>query len=124
MRVAKLPMPRTLWLMVPAGAITDATLTTLLPLLAAGDTVVDGGTANYHDTLRRAGTFAEHHIDYVDCGTSGGVWGLAEGYSLMIGGDETAGGRLRPLFETLAPARDRGWGRGGPGGSGHYTKMI
>ena len=124
MLVAKLPMPRTLWLMVPAGAITDATLSTLLPLLAAGDTVVDGGNSNYHDTLRRAGTFSGHHVTYIDCGTSGGVWGLAEGYSLMIGGDETAVGRLRPLFETLAPAKDRGWGRVGPVGSGHYTKMI
>jgi len=124
MLVAKLPVPRTLWLMVPAGAITDATLSTLLPLLAAGDTVVDGGNSNYHDTLRRAGTFSGHHVAYIDCGTSGGVWGLAEGYSLMIGGDETAVGRLRPLFETLAPAKDRGWGRVGPVGSGHYTKMI
>src|SRR3970282_2270238 len=114
MRVAKLPMPRTLWLMVPAGAITDATLSTLLPLLAAGDTVVDGGNSNYHDTLRRAGTFSGPHVAYIDCGTSGGVWGLAEGYSLMTGGDETAGGRLRPLFQTLAAARDRGWGRVGP----------
>jgi 6-phosphogluconate dehydrogenase len=122
--VAKLPAPRTLWLMVPAGEITDATLTNLLPLLAAGDTVIDGGNSNYKDTLRRAKVFAEKGIDYIDCGTSGGVWGLAEGYSMMIGGDEKAVERLRPVFEALAPAKDKGWGRVGPVGSGHFTKMI
>ena len=122
--VAKLPTPRTLWLMVPAGEITDATLTSLLPLLAAGDTVVDGGNSNYKDTLRRAKSFAEKQIDYIDCGTSGGVWGLAEGFSLMIGGDEAAVERLHPVFEALAPAKDKGWGRVGPVGSGHFTKMI
>ena len=122
--VAKLPAPRTLWLMVPAGAVTDASLMGLLPLLGAGDTVVDGGNSNYKDTLRRARTFADRKIGYVDCGTSGGVWGLAEGFSLMIGGDEAAVERLRPIFETLAPAKDRGWGRVGPVGSGHFTKMV
>jgi 6-phosphogluconate dehydrogenase len=122
--VAKLPAPRTLWLMVPAGEITDRTLADLLPLLAAGDTVIDGGNSNYKDTLRRAGTFAAHKIDYIDCGTSGGVWGLAEGYSMMIGGDAAAVERLRPIFETLAPATDQGWGRVGPVGAGHFTKMI
>jgi 6-phosphogluconate dehydrogenase len=122
--VAKLPAPRTLWLMVPAGEITDATLASLLPLLAAGDTVVDGGNSNYKDTLRRAATFAQKKIAFIDCGTSGGVWGLAEGYSLMLGGDEAAIERLRPVFEALAPAKDRGWGRVGPAGSGHFTKMV
>ncbi|HEY4999556.1 MAG TPA: decarboxylating 6-phosphogluconate dehydrogenase, partial [Usitatibacter sp.] len=122
--VAKLPAPRVLWLMVPAGEITESTLSSLLVLLAAGDTVVDGGNSNYKDTMRRAATFAERKIDYIDCGTSGGVWGLAEGYSMMIGGDARAVERLRPLFETLAPARDRGWGRVGPVGSGHFAKMV
>jgi 6-phosphogluconate dehydrogenase len=122
--IAKLPAPRTLWLMVPAGEITDSTLTKLLPLLADGDTVIDGGNSNYKDTLRRAKTFADSKLDYIDCGTSGGVWGLAEGYSLMIGGDPAAVERLRPIFETLAPAKDQGWGRVGPVGSGHFTKMI
>jgi 6-phosphogluconate dehydrogenase len=122
--VAALPAPRTLWLMVPAGEITDGTLDSLLPMLAAGDTVIDGGNSNYKDTVRRAKTFAAQKINYVDCGTSGGVWGLAEGYSLMIGGDEAAVERLRPIFETLAPAKDQGWGRVGPVGSGHFTKMI
>lgn len=122
--VAKLPTPRTVWLMVPAGEITDSTLTSLMPLLAAGDTVVDGGNSNYKDTLRRAKSFADKQINYIDCGTSGGVWGLAEGFSLMIGGDETAVKRLQPVFEALAPAKDKGWGRVGPVGSGHFTKMI
>ena len=122
--IAKLPAPRTLWLMVPAGAITDGTLTNLLPLLAAGDTVIDGGNSNYKDTLRRAKMLAEKRLHAIDCGTSGGVWGLAEGYSMMIGGEAAAVESLRPIFETLAPAKDRGWGRVGPSGSGHFTKMI
>jgi len=119
-----LPAPRILWLMVPAGAITDSTLEKLLGLLAAGDTVIDGGNSNYKDTLRRAQAFAAKKMGYVDCGTSGGIWGLAEGYSMMVGGDKEVVERLRPIFETLAPARDKGWGRVGPVGSGHFTKMV
>ncbi len=122
--VGKLPAPRALWLMVPAGKIVDDTLDQLLQLLSSGDTVIDGGNSNYKDTQRRAARLAEHGIDYVDCGTSGGVWGLAEGYSLMIGGDEAAVERLGPLFATLAPALDRGWGRVGPSGAGHFAKMV
>lgn len=122
--VGKLSAPRIVWMMVPAGEITNATLNNLLPLLAAGDIVIDGGNSNYKDTLRRAGTVAAKKIGYIDCGTSGGVWGLAEGYSMMIGGDENTVEQLRPIFETLAPAKDKGWGRVGPVGSGHFTKMI
>src|ERR1700694_5993215 len=122
--VAKLQAPRVIWLMVPAGAITDSTITNLVPLLAPGDTIIDGGNSNYRDTQRRAATVAQRELHYVDSGTSGGVWGLVEGYSLMIGGDEAVVERLRPIFETLAPAPDRGWGRVGAVGSGHYTKMI
>jgi 6-phosphogluconate dehydrogenase len=122
--VDKLQAPRVIWLMVPAGAITDGTITGLLPLLSAGDTIIDGGNSNYLDTIRRAAVAAKARIDYVDSGTSGGIWGLAEGYSLMVGGDEAVVERLRPIFETLAPAKDQGWGRVGPAGSGHYTKMI
>ncbi len=122
--VSKLQAPRVIWLMVPAGAITDGTITALLPLLASGDTIIDGGNSNYRDTQRRAATAAQRQIQYVDSGTSGGVWGLLEGYSLMIGGEQAVVERLRPIFETLAPAADRGWGRVGAVGSGHYTKMI
>jgi 6-phosphogluconate dehydrogenase len=122
--VARLKTPRALWMMVPAGSITDATVTALLPLLAAGDVLVDGGNSNYKDTLHRANAAADKKIGYVDCGTSGGVWGLAEGYSMMVGGEEATVERLRPIFETLAPAPDRGWGRVGPVGSGHFAKMI
>lgn len=122
--VAALAPPRVLWLMVPAGDITDSILSALVPLLAAGDTLVDGGNSNYKDTLRRAQMLAEKQIHTVDCGTSGGVWGLTGGYSMMIGGDEAAVERLRPIFETLAPAKDQGWGRVGPVGSGHFTKMV
>ncbi|HEY2144729.1 MAG TPA: decarboxylating 6-phosphogluconate dehydrogenase [Steroidobacteraceae bacterium] len=122
--VAKLKAPRTVWLMIPAGAITDGTITSLVPLLGAGDTIIDGGNSNYRDTQRRAAMVAQRQIQYVDCGTSGGIWGLAEGYSMMIGGDEAVVERLRPIFETLAPAKDQGWGRVGPVGSGHYTKMV
>ena len=122
--VAKLKAPRVLWLMVPSGAVTDKTIDALTPLLAAGDTLIDGGNSNYRDTQRRAQALAQRQIHYVDSGTSGGIWGLAEGYSLMIGGDEKVVERLRPIFATLAPGPDKGWGRVGEVGSGHYTKMI
>jgi 6-phosphogluconate dehydrogenase len=122
--VGKLAAPRAVWMMVPAGTITDSTVDALLGLLAAGDTLIDGGNSNYRDTLRRAQACAQKKIEYVDCGTSGGVWGLAEGYSMMIGGSDAAVGRLRPVFETLAPAKDKGWGHVGPVGAGHFTKMV
>ena len=121
--VAALPSPRIVWVMVPAGVVDD-TLDALLPLLSAGDTVIDGGNSNYKETMRRGARLAEAGVHYVDSGTSGGVWGLAEGYSLMIGGDAAAVEALRPVFETLAPAADRGWGHVGPTGAGHFTKMI
>ena len=122
--VAKLKAPRVVWLMVPAGAVTDSTIDALTPLLAAGDSIIDGGNSNYLDTQRRAAAAAKRRINYVDSGTSGGVWGLAEGYSLMIGGDKAVVDRLRPIFETLAPTPDKGWGHVGAVGSGHYSKMI
>jgi 6-phosphogluconate dehydrogenase len=122
--VAKLTAPRVFWLMVPAGAITDATIAALTPLLAAGDTIIDGGNSNYRDTQSRAAAVKSRGINYVDSGTSGGVWGLEEGYSLMIGGEKAVVERLRPLFEALAPSPDKGWGHVGAVGSGHYTKMI
>ena len=122
--VATLPSPRVLWMMVPAGKIVDDTLAQLLPLLASGDVVIDGGNSYYKDSVRRAESLAAHGLHYVDCGTSGGVWGLTEGYSLMIGGEAAAVERLNQIFATLAPAVDRGWGRVGPSGSGHFTKMV
>lgn len=122
--VQGLATPRIVWLMVPSGAVTDATVDALLPLLDAGDCIIDGGNSNYQDSLRRAATAKAQRIDYVDCGTSGGVWGLQEGYSLMIGGDAAVVERLTPIFTTLAPAPDKGWGRVGEVGSGHFTKMV
>lgn len=122
--VAALPAPRVVWLMVPAGQVVDDTIAQLRPLLAAGDTVIDGGNSNYKDTQRRGAQLAEAGIHYIDCGTSGGVWGLAEGYSLMIGGDAGAVARLQPVFATLAPTPQTGWGHVGPSGAGHFAKMI
>src|SRR5690606_78793 len=122
--VAALAAPRAVWMMVPAGDITGSTVDALLSLLSAGDTIIDGGNSNYKNTLDRAKAAADQGLHYLDSGTSGGVWGLEQGYSLMIGGDADAVERLRPIFETLAPGEDRGWGRVGPAGSGHFTKMI
>ena len=122
--VGQLPPPRAIWLMVPAGVAVDETIEALRPLLAHGDCIIDGGNSNYKDSQRRAQALAEQHIEFVDCGTSGGIWGLTEGYSLMLGGSAAAVERLQPFLETLAPAVDRGWGRVGPAGAGHFTKMI
>jgi 6-phosphogluconate dehydrogenase len=122
--VSKLKAPRVVWVMVPAGQITDDTIVKLSNLLAKGDTVIDGGNSNYKDTIRRAGLLENKGIDFLDSGTSGGVWGLAEGYSLMIGGKADIVEKMRPIFETLAPAPDKGWGYVGPHGAGHYVKMV
>lgn len=122
--VKALSAPRVVWVMVPSGAITDGTVDRLHELLSEGDTVIDGGNSNYKDTIRRAASYQDKKINYVDCGTSGGIWGLAEGYSMMVGGDEKAVDAIKPIFETLAPGKAQGWGRVGPVGSGHYTKMI
>jgi len=121
---AALDKPRVVWTMVPAGAITERTVESLRGLLERGDTVIDGGNSFYKDSQRRARACAEHGIEYVDAGTSGGVWGLDEGYSLMVGGGDAVVERLRPIFEALAPAPDRGWGHVGPSGAGHFTKMV
>jgi 6-phosphogluconate dehydrogenase len=110
--------------MLPAGAPTEATLNELAGLLAADDIIIDGGNSNYKDSVRRSNVLAEKGIHLVDVGTSGGIWGLSEGYSLMVGGAEEAVMRLRPLLETLAPAPDRGWGHVGPSGAGHFVKMV
>jgi len=120
----KLAAPRAVWLMVPAGDPVDQTIQALLPHLRSGDAVVDGGNSYYKDSMRRSGQLRERGLHFVDVGTSGGIWGLTEGYSLMVGGEKNAVERLRPIFEALAPAPDRGWGHVGPSGAGHFTKMV
>ena len=122
--VSKLESPRVIWLMVPAGAPTEGNLNSLSELLPRGDIVVDGGNSYYKDTLRRANLLKEKGLHFVDVGTSGGVWGLSEGYSMMVGGDESAVLHLRPILETLAPGTYTGWGHVGPSGSGHFVKMV
>ncbi len=122
--VTQLKAPRAIWLMVPSGAPVDSTIAALLPLLAEGDTIIDGGNSNYRDSIRRAAELKPKKINFVDVGTSGGVWGLKEGYSMMIGGDAATVERLAPIFKTLAPGPDKGWGRVGPAGSGHFVKMV
>ena len=122
--VAALPAPRTIWLMLPAGEPTASTIATLKTMLASGDLIVDGGNANYQDSQAQGKALIDAGIDYADCGVSGGVWGLDNGYCLMYGATEAGARRLEPLARLLAPAPDQGWLHCGPVGSGHFTKMI
>ena len=122
--VSKLESPRTIWLMLPPGQPTEDTLGYLANMLKPGDTVLDGGNANYKDSMRRSEKLAAQGIDFIDVGTSGGIWGLTDGYALMVGGDEAAVKRLEPIFHTLSPSPDKGYSRVGPSGSGHFTKMV
>jgi 6-phosphogluconate dehydrogenase len=122
--VAALSPPRVAWSMVPAGGPTVQVVTSLLALLEPGDVVIDGGNSNYKDTLRRTDMVNERNLHFVDVGVSGGIWGLTEGYGMMVGGEEEVVERLSPIFETLAPAPDKGWGRVGPSGAGHFVKMV
>jgi len=122
--VQALKAPRIVWVMVPAGGPTESVIQQLSELLAPGDIIIDGGNTFYKDDLRRAAALKQKGIAYVDVGTSGGVWGLKEGYSLMIGGETAAVEHLRSLFETLAPSPTSGWGRVGPVGAGHFVKMV
>ncbi len=122
--VEELSSPRIVWLMLPSGAPTESVLRELAPMLGDGDIVVDGGNANYHDTLKRNAMLAERGIAFVDAGVSGGVWGLDNGYCLMVGGSESAIAALEPALKVLAPSAEHGWAHVGPVGSGHYTKMI
>ncbi|HET7552664.1 MAG TPA: decarboxylating 6-phosphogluconate dehydrogenase [Gemmatimonadaceae bacterium] len=119
---AQLTAPRVVWLMVPAGKPVDDTIDTLLPHLAKGDVVIDGGNSNFHDTLRRGEELRARGIEFVDCGTSGGIWGLENGYCLMVGGDDAAVTRCEPIFLALAP--EDGYAHVGPTGAGHYVKMV
>jgi len=122
--VAALPAPRVVWLMLPAGTPTEDTVVELRRLLAAGDVVVDGANAWYRDSQRRAQELASQGLDLVDAGVSGGVWGLVNGYGLMVGGSVEAVRRVEPFLRALAPAADRGWLHCGPSGAGHFTKMV
>ena len=122
--VTKLESPRVLWLMLPAGDVTENTLQELTGLVSKGDIIVDGGNSNFRDTMRRAEMLAAKGIHMLDAGVSGGIGGLDERYSLMIGGDQKIAEHLRPIFESLAPAPDKGWGRVGPSGAGHFVKMV
>jgi 6-phosphogluconate dehydrogenase len=122
--IRQLPAPRAVWIMVPSGAITEQTIDSLAALLGANDLILDGGNSYYKDSMRRAASLAKRGIDFMDVGTSGGIWGLKEGYSLMFGGTPAAAKRMEPVFKTLAPAADRGWAHVGPSGAGHFTKMV
>ena len=122
--VAKLSAPRVVWLMLPSGAPTENQIHELAPTLAAGDIVVDGGNSNYHDSQRRGAWLKEHGIGFMDAGTSGGVWGLENGYCLMVGATPEVAKTLEPVLKSLAPAPDRGWAHVGPIGAGHFTKML
>jgi 6-phosphogluconate dehydrogenase len=110
--------------MVPAGGPTEQTVQILAQALQKGDTIIDGGNSYYKDSMRRAAALVQKKMNFVDCGTSGGVWGLTEGYSMMVGGDADLVKRLAPIFQTLAPGPDKGWGRVGPAGAGHFVKMV
>jgi 6-phosphogluconate dehydrogenase len=120
--VAKLQAPRALWIMLPAGAVTEQMIQTLIPLLEKGDTIIDGGNTNFHDDIRRAAMLREHGINYIDQGTSGGVWGLENGFCIMVGGEDALVERLEEAFLTLAPTD--GYVHCGPVGSGHFVKMV
>lgn len=122
--VGALAPPRIVWLMLPAGEPTQSVIDALGPLLARGDVLIDGGNSFYKDSMRRARELAEHGIGFLDVGTSGGVWGLQEGFSLMVGGDRAAYERIEPLLRALAPSPDAGYGYVGPAGAGHFVKMV
>ncbi len=122
--VMQLSSPRVVWLMLPSGAPTEQQITDLATMLSPGDIVVDGGNSNYHDSQRRGAWLAERGIGFMDSGTSGGVWGLDNGYCLMVGSTAEVAAVMKPVLQALAPEPDRGWAHVGPVGSGHFTKMI
>ena len=120
--VQALRAPRVIWIMVPAGDPVDQTIATLTPMLSPGDIIIDGGNSNFHDTIRRGQQLAQSKIELIDSGTSGGIWGLENGYCLMVGGSEPAVKHCEPIFTALAP--ENGYAHVGPTGSGHYVKMV
>ena len=122
--VSKLSAPRIVWLMLPSGDPTETQLQELAAMLSPGDVVIDGGNSNYKDSQRRGAWLAERGIEFMDAGTSGGVWGLDNGYCLMVGGSKEVASIMTPVLQALAPAPDRGWAHVGPVGAGHYSKML
>lgn len=122
--VDQLDLPRIVWTMLPAGVATEETLLELGDLLTPGDIVIDGGNSNYKDTIRRGERLTQLGLRFVDVGTSGGIWGLKGGYCLMVGGDAEVVRHVEPLFQTLAPAPDKGYAHLGATGAGHFTKMV
>lgn len=122
--IAKIPAPRVVWLMLPSGTPTEQQIRTLAPLLSRGDIIVDGGNSNYHDSQRRGAWLAEQGIGFMDSGTSGGVWGLENGYCLMVGATDAVAEAVTPILQVLAPSAGHGWAHVGPVGAGHFTKMI
>lgn len=122
--IQKLSSPRVVWLMLPDGNPTENMINDIMPLLDKGDVIIDGGNSNYHDTERRGKFLSENGIQYIDVGTSGGVWGLDNGYCMMVGGEKSAVSILEPVLKVLAPGPQTGWAHVGPIGSGHFTKMV
>ena len=122
--VGKLSGQKIVWLMLPAGEITENQIVDLIPMLNKGDIIIDGGNSNYKHSMRRGQMLAEHGIGFMDCGTSGGIWGLENGYCLMVGATPEVAAVMTPALKALAPAHERGWAHVGPIGSGHFTKMI
>ncbi len=122
--VATLDSPRIVWLMLPAGHVTQGVVDEIVPLLKTRDIVVDGANSYYKDSMQRAATLRQSDIDFVDAGVSGGVWGLESGYALMVGGDRAAVARVEPYLRMLAPAANKGWLHCGPSGAGHFVKMV
>ncbi len=122
--IAKLQSPKVVWVMVPSGKATEDTIQVVADLLKPGDIIVDGGNSNFNDSMRHGRELAGKGIHFFDAGVSGGIWGLKEGYSIMVGGDPSVFPLIEPLIKSLAPADDKGWGLVGPVGSGHFTKMV
>ena len=122
--VSKLSAPRAAWVMVPSGDPTEITINTVADAMSPGDVIIDGGNSNYKDSVRRASALKGKGISFLDAGTSGGIWGLTEGYSMMVGGDTVAFQKIKPIIQTLAPGEDFGYGHVGPAGAGHFVKMV
>ncbi len=122
--VKKLTRPRVIWIMVPSGKPIESTISILVKNLSPGDIIIDGGNSHYKDSMRRANILSQNGIYFLDVGTSGGIWGLKEGYCLMIGGETKAFKQVEPIFQTLAPSSDKGYGHVGPSGAGHFVKMV